>query len=50
MQVVDYGGVLSIVPAFKDPVKQGTGFLKSNDSLAQAFLEEHREERERESK
>lgn len=44
MQIVDYGGVLAIVPAFKDPVKQGAGLLKGNDSLTQAILEEHREE------
>jgi AbrB family looped-hinge helix DNA binding protein len=49
MQVVDYGGVLAIVPAFKDPVKQGVGLLKGDDSLAQAIIEEHRKERERES-
>ena len=49
MQVVDYGGVLAIVPAFKDPVKQGAGLLKGDDSLAQAVIEEHRKERKRES-
>jgi hypothetical protein len=37
------------VPAFKDPVKQGVGLLKGDDSLAQAIIEEHRKERERES-
>ncbi len=41
LQVVDYGGVLAIVPAFKDPVKQGAGMLKGDDSLAQAVVEEH---------
>jgi AbrB family looped-hinge helix DNA binding protein len=49
MQVVDYGGVLAIVPVFKDPIKQGAGLLKGDDSLAQAIVEEHRKERERES-
>jgi AbrB family looped-hinge helix DNA binding protein len=49
MQVVDYGGVLAIVPAFKDPVKQGAGLLKGDDSLAQAMIKEHHKERERES-
>jgi AbrB family looped-hinge helix DNA binding protein len=42
LQVVDYGGVLAIVPAFKDPVKQGAGMLKGNDSLTQAVVEEHK--------
>jgi AbrB family looped-hinge helix DNA binding protein len=49
MQVVDYGGVLAIVPAFKDPIKQGAGLLKGDDSLAQAMIKEHHKERERES-
>jgi AbrB family looped-hinge helix DNA binding protein len=49
MQVVDYGGVLAIVPAFENLVKQGMGLLKGDDSLAQAVIEEHRKERERES-
>jgi len=47
LQVVDYGGVLAIVPAFKDPVKQGAGMLKGGDSLTQAVVEEHRQEIER---
>ncbi len=47
IQVVDYGGVLALVPAFKDPVKQGAGLLKGNDSLTQAVLEEHRLENSR---
>jgi AbrB family looped-hinge helix DNA binding protein len=44
LQVVDYGGVLAIVPAFKDPVKQGAGILKGDDSLTQMVIEEHRQE------
>jgi AbrB family looped-hinge helix DNA binding protein len=46
LQVVDYGGVLAIVPAFKDPVKNGAGILKGGNSLTQAIVEEHRRERE----
>ena len=49
LQVVDYGGVLAIVPAFKNPVKEGAGMLKGGESLTQAVLEEHRKERTRES-
>jgi len=33
LQVVDYGGVLALVPTFKDPINQGAGFLKNADSL-----------------
>jgi AbrB family looped-hinge helix DNA binding protein len=47
--IVDYGGVLSIVPAPMDPIKEGADMLKGKDSLTQAIVEEHRQERERES-
>lgn len=49
LQVVDYGGVLAVVPVFKDPVKEGAGILKGDDSLTQAIIEEHRLERLRAS-
>jgi AbrB family looped-hinge helix DNA binding protein len=47
LRVVDYGGVLAIVPAFDGPVKDGAGMLKGvnieqpGDSLTQAMVEEH---------
>jgi AbrB family looped-hinge helix DNA binding protein len=47
LQVVDYGGVLAIVPAFKDPVKQGAGMLKGKDSLTQVVVEEHKRDLKR---
>jgi AbrB family looped-hinge helix DNA binding protein len=47
LQVVDYGGVLALVPAFKDPVKEGAGMLKGGNSLAQSIVEEHRQDRTR---
>lgn len=31
--IVDYGGVLAIVPVPKNPIKQGRGFLKGKLSL-----------------
>jgi AbrB family looped-hinge helix DNA binding protein len=46
LQVVDYGGVMALVPGFKDPVKEGAGILKGDDSLTQAVIEEHRLERQ----
>ena len=46
--IVDYGGVLAIVPALKDPVKQGYGMLKGGPSLTQALLKERAAERKRE--
>jgi AbrB family looped-hinge helix DNA binding protein len=47
VRVVDYGGVLSLVPALKSPIQAGAGMLKGGDSLTQAIVEEHRQERER---
>lgn len=47
VQVVDYGGVLSLVPTLKNPIQAGAGMLKGSDSLTQAIVEEHRQERER---
>jgi len=48
VHVVDYGGVLAIVPEFKYPVRQGAGILKAEDSLTQMIVDEHRQERQRE--
>jgi AbrB family looped-hinge helix DNA binding protein len=44
LQVVDYGGVLALVPAFKDPIEEGAGILKGDGSLTQAVVAEHRQE------
>lgn len=48
VRVVDYGGVLAIVPVFEDPIQAGAGLLKEGDSLTKYIVEEHRRERERE--
>ena len=48
--VVDYGGVLAIVPAFKDPVRDGAGMLKGGKRLTRTLLDERREEQRRESR
>ena len=47
--IVDYGGVLSIVPALKNPVKQGRGLLKGLPSLTQDLLQERSREKTREA-
>ena len=49
VQIVDYGGVLSIVRIPDDPIDAGAGMLKGSDSLIDAIVEEHRQERERDS-
>ena len=47
--IVDYGGVLSIVPAMKNPVKQGRGLLKGVPSLTKDLRKERAKERARNS-
>ena len=49
VQVVDYGGVLAIVPVHKDPIRAGSGLLKNGDSLTEAIVKEHQAELRRES-
>ncbi|HVM70473.1 MAG TPA: AbrB/MazE/SpoVT family DNA-binding domain-containing protein, partial [Anaerolineales bacterium] len=46
--MVDYGGVLSIVPAMPDPIKQGRGLLKDLPSLTEELLKERAAELARE--
>lgn len=48
LQVVDYGGVLSIIPAMRDPIKQGRGLLKDIPSLTEDLLKERAQELARE--
>ena len=48
VQVVDYGGVLALVPKLPDPIHQAAGMLKGRSSLRRALFAEHRAERQRE--
>lgn len=45
--IVDYGGVLALVPPLDDPIRQAQGMLQGT-SLTEALLEERARERERE--
>ena len=47
VQVVDYGGVLALLPPLADPVAQAAGMLKGTKSLTRALLAEHRREKKR---
>ena len=49
VNVVDYGGVVAIVPALADPVREARGILKSRKSLSKALLNERKTERKREA-
>jgi len=44
VKIIDYGGVLAIVPVKHDPVNAAAGMLKSGKSLTQILLDEHRNE------
>jgi AbrB family looped-hinge helix DNA binding protein len=46
--IVDYGGVLAIIPAMKDPINQSRGMLKNVPSLTEELLKERAAELERE--
>jgi bifunctional DNA-binding transcriptional regulator/antitoxin component of YhaV-PrlF toxin-antitoxin module len=45
VRIVDYGGVLAIIPALSEPVKRAGGMLKTEKILTDSLLEEHRSER-----
>ena len=47
VSVVDYGGVLALVPAMTRPTQHAAGMLKGRTSLTRAVLAEHRRERAR---
>ena len=48
VMVVDYGGVLALVPAFDDPIAQAQGMFAGGPSLTGALLRERAEELARE--
>jgi AbrB family looped-hinge helix DNA binding protein len=48
VQMVDYGGVLAIVPEMRDPIEEACGMLAGGPSLTEALLEERANERRRE--
>ncbi len=47
VHVVDYGGVISIVPASKSPVKKSYGMLKGKTSLTRELARSRRQDAER---
>lgn len=48
ISVVDYGGVLSLVPRLEDSVRGGRGAIEAGRSLTGALLSERKRERKRE--
>jgi len=45
--MVDYGGVLALVPALDRPIEQATGILAGRRSLTRALKSERQRERRR---
>jgi AbrB family looped-hinge helix DNA binding protein len=49
VQVIDYGGVLALVPAFADPIHETVGMLsKQSVSLTEDLLSERAQEKGKE--
>jgi AbrB family looped-hinge helix DNA binding protein len=47
VQVVDYGGVLALVPKLCNPIEDAAGMLKGRKSLRSALINEHQIENRR---
>jgi len=47
VHVIDYGGVISIVPASESPIKNSFGMLKGKTSLVKELAKSRREDAER---
>ena len=45
LHFIDYGGVISIVPASKDPIRSTEGMLKGEASLTDALLESRKQDK-----
>jgi AbrB family looped-hinge helix DNA binding protein len=50
VKVIDYGGILGLVPQGQDPIEEGMGILKGKSSLTKALLDSRAQERVREKK
>jgi AbrB family looped-hinge helix DNA binding protein len=50
VHVIDYGGVISLVPALKDPINDSYGMLKGAGPLLDDLLEERRRDLEAEER
>jgi len=48
VHVIDYGGVISIVPASESPIKNSLGILRGKTSLLKELAKSRREDAERE--
>jgi AbrB family looped-hinge helix DNA binding protein len=44
MQIMEYGGIIYLIPPVEDPIKAACGILPSNPSLSEKLLKERRDE------
>ena len=44
MQVMEYGGIIYLIPPVEDPIKAACGLLPSKPSLSEKLLKERRGE------
>lgn len=47
VHVIDYGGVISVIPVSEAPIKDSLGMLKGKKSLVPALAKSRREDAER---
>jgi AbrB family looped-hinge helix DNA binding protein len=47
LHIIDYGGVISLVPASEDPIKNSLGMLKGKTSLIKELTKSRRQDTER---
>ena len=47
VHIIDYGGVISIVPAAEAPIKDSLGMLKGKTSLVKELVKSRRQDAER---
>jgi len=44
MQVMEYGGIIYLIPPVEDPIKVASGILPSKPSLSERLLKERKKE------
>ncbi len=44
LRVVDYDGIISLIPEMRDPIREAMGKFKGKRSLVRALLREHEAE------
>jgi len=44
MQIMEYGGIIYLIPPVEDPIKEACGVLPSKPSLSERLLKERKKE------